>query len=68
METGGQTKKFPFGDSPFPNRVCSHLAVNIYINQTGEKGRSEVHDKAAPSVDLALWAFELLQGLDDMFL
>ncbi len=22
-------KKFPFGDSPFPNRVCAHLGINI---------------------------------------
>ncbi len=29
METGRQTKKFPFGDSPFQNRVCSHLGINI---------------------------------------
>ncbi len=28
METGRQTKKFPFGDSPFQNRVCSHLGIN----------------------------------------
>jgi hypothetical protein len=28
METGRQTKKFPFGDSPFPNRVCAYLGIN----------------------------------------
>ncbi len=27
MEMGRQTKKFPFGDSPFQNRVCSHLGT-----------------------------------------
>jgi hypothetical protein len=32
METCRQTKKFPFGDSPFPNRVCAHLGIIIYIN------------------------------------
>ncbi len=32
METGRQTKKFPFGDSPFQNRVCSHLGLNIYTS------------------------------------
>jgi hypothetical protein len=29
MEMGRQTKKFPFGDSPFQNRVCSHLGINM---------------------------------------
>ncbi len=24
------TLKFPFGESPFPNRVCFHLGTNIY--------------------------------------
>ncbi len=31
-ETCRQTKKFPFGDSPFPNRVCAHFRINIYTN------------------------------------
>ncbi len=30
VETHRQ-KKFPFGDSPFPNRVCVHLWINIYV-------------------------------------
>ena len=30
MEMGRETKKFPYGDSPFPNRVCSNLGINIY--------------------------------------
>jgi hypothetical protein len=25
-------RKFPFGDSPFPNRVCAHSGINIYID------------------------------------
>jgi hypothetical protein len=29
-EMGRETKIFPYGDSPFPNRVCSHLGINIY--------------------------------------
>jgi hypothetical protein len=29
MEMGRQTKKFPFGDSPFQNRVFSHMGINI---------------------------------------
>jgi hypothetical protein len=24
-------KKFPFGDSLFPNRVCAHFGINIYV-------------------------------------
>jgi hypothetical protein len=34
VETGRQTKKFPFGESPFQNRVCSHLGINIYLLPT----------------------------------
>jgi hypothetical protein len=30
METRRPTKKFPFGDSPIPNRVCAHLEINMY--------------------------------------
>ncbi len=29
METCRPTKKFPFGDSPLPNRVCAHMGINI---------------------------------------
>ncbi len=29
METSRETKKFPYGDSPFPNRICSNLGTNI---------------------------------------
>jgi hypothetical protein len=32
MEMHRPTKKFPFGDSPLPNRVCAHLGINIYVN------------------------------------
>ncbi len=32
MGMGRETKKFPYGDSPFPNRVCSNLGTNIYTN------------------------------------
>ncbi len=31
MEMGRETKKIPYGDSPFPNRVCSNLGTNIYV-------------------------------------
>ncbi len=31
METGRQTKNVPFGDTPFQNRVCSRLGINIYM-------------------------------------
>jgi hypothetical protein len=31
MEMGRQTKEFPFEDSPFQNRVYSHLGINIYM-------------------------------------
>ncbi len=30
METCRPTKKFPFGDSPWPKRVCDHTGINIY--------------------------------------
>ncbi len=33
METCRPTKKFPFGDSPFPNRVCAYLGINIDTDQ-----------------------------------
>ncbi len=33
-----------------------------------EHVEGRVNDKAAALVEVALWAFELLQGLDDMFL
>ncbi len=29
-EMGRQRKKIPFGESPFPKRVCNHLGINIY--------------------------------------
>jgi hypothetical protein len=35
MKMRRQTKKFPFGDSPFPNRVCAHLGINIYDSYNG---------------------------------
>jgi hypothetical protein len=38
MDTGRQTKKFPFGDSPFQNRVCPYLGINMYVLK-GEKYR-----------------------------
>ncbi len=31
IETCRPTKEFPFGDSPFPNRVCAHIGINIYL-------------------------------------
>jgi hypothetical protein len=30
IETRRPTKKFPFGDSPLPNRVCAHTGINRY--------------------------------------
>ncbi len=30
MEMGRETKKSPYGDSLFPNRVCSNLGINTY--------------------------------------
>ena len=30
MEMGRETQIFPFGDSPFRNRVCSQLGINTY--------------------------------------
>jgi hypothetical protein len=32
METHRLTMKNPFVDSPFPNRVCAHLGINIYTD------------------------------------
>ncbi len=29
-EMGRETRIFPYGESPFPNRVCFHLGTNIY--------------------------------------
>ncbi len=29
MEMGREKKIFPYGDSPFPNRVCSNLGTNM---------------------------------------
>ncbi len=31
METGRQTEKLPFGESPFQNTIHAHLGINIYI-------------------------------------
>ncbi len=31
METGRQTKKLPFGESPFQNTIRDHMGINIYI-------------------------------------
>ena len=30
-EMDRETWIFPYGESPFPNRVCFHLGINIYI-------------------------------------
>jgi hypothetical protein len=30
-EMGRETQIFPYGESPFPNRVCFHLGININI-------------------------------------
>jgi hypothetical protein len=30
-EMGRETRIFPYGESPFPNRVCFNLGINIYI-------------------------------------
>jgi beta-glucosidase/6-phospho-beta-glucosidase/beta-galactosidase len=35
-EMGRETRIFPYGESPFPNRVCFHLGINIYNNCTGD--------------------------------
>ena len=32
-EMGRETRIFPYGESPFPNRVCFHLGINIYIDK-----------------------------------
>ncbi len=29
-EMGRESRIFPYGESPFPNRVCFHLGINIY--------------------------------------
>jgi hypothetical protein len=34
METGRQTRKLPFGDSPFPYGVCDHMGINTYTKLT----------------------------------
>jgi hypothetical protein len=31
-EMGRESRIFPYGESPFPNRVCIDLGINIYIN------------------------------------
>ena len=30
-EMGRESRIFPYGESPFPNRVCFHLGINIYL-------------------------------------
>ena len=30
-EMGRETRIFPYGESPFPNRVCFNLGININI-------------------------------------
>ena len=35
-EMGIETRMFPYGESPFPNRVCFHLGINIYTCPTGD--------------------------------
>ena len=32
METGRQTNKLPFGESPFRNTIHAHLVINIYAS------------------------------------
>jgi hypothetical protein len=32
-EMGRETRIFPYGESPFPNRVCFHLGINIYMKR-----------------------------------
>ena len=35
-EMGRETRIFPYGESPFPNRVCFHLGINIYKKVAGK--------------------------------
>jgi hypothetical protein len=49
------------GVVPQGDRKDKHIGFEEHV-------KGWVHDEAASSMDVALWAFELLQGLDDMFL
>jgi len=31
-EMGRETRIFPYGESPFPNRVCFNLGINIHTH------------------------------------
>ena len=33
-EMGRETRIFPYGESPFPNRVCFNLGINMYAKST----------------------------------
>jgi hypothetical protein len=60
-EMGRETRIFPYGESPFPNRVCFHLGINIYtfkakkISSGNDYGRamSPRESSAEVEVDLA---------------
>ena len=32
-EMGRESQIFPYGESPFPNRVCIDLGINIYVDK-----------------------------------
>ena len=36
-EMGRETRIFPYGESPFPNRVCFHLGINISMYGTSRE-------------------------------
>ncbi len=59
MEMGRETKKIPYGDSPFPNRVCSNLGTNTYTLR-GNDG-SVVDFMALTMIDPASGWFKIVE-------
>jgi hypothetical protein len=46
-EMGRETRIFPYGESPFPNRVCFHLGINIYTCMGVPSGPFFIHIPAS---------------------
>jgi hypothetical protein len=44
MESGRDTKKLPFGDSPYGNICASDLGINIDNIQTGDRQTDRYQD------------------------
>ena len=65
-EMGRETRIFPYGESPFPNRVCFHLGINIYTlcPRKSKKGQPiELKKVGSAWGEYAFWFLNTLNSI-----